>query len=598
MKLAKVVVENFRGYRDPTDLNIGTLTSVIGCNDVGKSSLLEALAIFFETDGFKIDSQDLNVERRGELCTISCTFSHLPTQLVLDAQANTALATEYLLDSDGLLTIVKRYECSSKVKCNVFARAMHPTAVPVNELLLLKNAQLKAIVKDNGISVGGTGGAASNVALREAIRQSVSDLKLQEQFIPLSSEDGKRIWDVLQGYMPTFALFRSDRPSKDDDPEVSDPMKVAIQEALKTVEPKLEEIREEVKRRAIEVATRTLEKLREMDPSLANQLHPTFKAEPKFDGFKLSLTGDDDIPINKRGSGVRRLILLNFFRAEVERKREEAGTQNVIYAIEEPETSLHPDKQALLIDALMALSDAPHTQILLTTHSPGLAARLPAESIRFVSRSATNHPFVKEGPDVLQDVASALGVTPDPRPRPKVLLFVEGPHDVVFLQHVCRLLRQNDPTVICIETDMRVAVVIVGGGNLLHWVNKQYLQRLGCKEVHVYDRDDAVNPKYQPYVNELNIRAPDVWATLTTKRELENYLHPHAVNSALGISVAFTDECDVPQIVASALGCKEGKAKKRLNDEAANLMTLAELQQQDPNGEIMNWFAQVALRAA
>ncbi|MHB8392242.1 MAG: AAA family ATPase [Acidobacteriaceae bacterium] len=42
----------------------------------------------------------------------------------------------------------------------------------------------------------------------------------------------------------------------------------------------------------------------------------------------MTLTGDDQIPINKRGSGVRRLVLLSFFRAEAERHRNERPTRS------------------------------------------------------------------------------------------------------------------------------------------------------------------------------------------------------------------------------------------------------------------------------
>ena len=45
----------------------------------------------------------------------------------------------------------------------------------------------------------------------------------------------------------------------------------------------------------------------------------------------------ENIPINKRGSGVKRLILFKFFRAEAERRLQESNTTSIIYAIEEPE---------------------------------------------------------------------------------------------------------------------------------------------------------------------------------------------------------------------------------------------------------------------
>lgn len=62
-------------------------------------------------------------------------------------------------------------------------------------------------------------------------------------------------------------------------------------------------------------------------------------------------------------------ILLNFFRAEVERRKDEANAPGIIYAIEEPETSQHSENQKKLIRALIALSAESNVQVIITTHS-------------------------------------------------------------------------------------------------------------------------------------------------------------------------------------------------------------------------------------
>ena len=49
---------------------------------------------------------------------------------------------------------------------------------------------------------------------------------------------------------------------------------------------------------------------------------------------------------------MRRLVLLNFFRAQAERKSRTRMPPAIIYAIEEPETAQHPTNQRLLLDAL------------------------------------------------------------------------------------------------------------------------------------------------------------------------------------------------------------------------------------------------------
>ena len=245
----------------------------------------------------------------------------------------------------------------------------------------------------------------------------------------------------MKHIFPHMLCFKADRPSTDTDAEVQDPMKLAIRQAIKSVESKLDEIKAEVKREAIDVADRTLQKLNEMDPELANELNPTFSAEPRWDGFKLTLTGDDDIPINKRGSGVRRLILLNFFRAAAERRASEENRPEVIYAIEEPEVSQHPENQEMLVQALLKLSSRVDHQVILTTHVPLLAGLVPTESIRHISRDVEGLPIVRlHDEDVFRRVMDELGVLPNPaeldtmRDGLKLLICVEGTSDVAFLK--------------------------------------------------------------------------------------------------------------------------------------------------------------------
>src|SRR5699024_1977724 len=204
--------------------------------------------------------------------------------------------------------------------------------------------------------------------------------------IDLSKADAKSVWEQIEKYLPIYALFQSDRSSSDADEEVQNPMKTAVKMAIETVEKDLETIKDQVQSEVLDVAHRTLGKLKEMDPSLASKLTPQFKEEPKWNTlFKLSLDGDDNIPMNKRGSGVRRLILLNFFRAEAERRMKESSSTNVIYAIEEPETAQHPNNQIMLADALKEIvRNDEKAQIILTTHVPGLAELIPEPNLRFI----------------------------------------------------------------------------------------------------------------------------------------------------------------------------------------------------------------------
>lgn len=49
MILEQIKIKNFRGYKDETVISFSNLTTFIGKNDVGKSTVLEALEIFLIT---------------------------------------------------------------------------------------------------------------------------------------------------------------------------------------------------------------------------------------------------------------------------------------------------------------------------------------------------------------------------------------------------------------------------------------------------------------------------------------------------------------------------------------------------------------------
>ncbi|MDA1276769.1 MAG: AAA family ATPase [Verrucomicrobia bacterium] len=96
--------------------------------------------------------------------------------------------------------------------------------------------------------------------------------------------------------------------------------------------------------------------IKEMSPELAKTLSPQMKNKNWDSLFSVTLSGDDGISINKRGSGTRRLVLSNFFRAKAEDAAHTRGT-GTIYAIEEPETSQHPNHQLTLLNPFQELTE-------------------------------------------------------------------------------------------------------------------------------------------------------------------------------------------------------------------------------------------------
>lgn len=227
--------------------------------------------------------------------------------------------------------------------------------------------------------------------MRSSIWKYYEDnLQMAEVELDVTKGDTKPIWEKLQKYLPLYSLFQSDRKNSDGDSEVQDPLKEAVKEILNddTLKNKLDEVAKVVETKLKEVSNRTLEKLQEMSPEIANTLNPVIPTTASLkwaDVFKnVSITSDENIPINKRGSGTKRLILLNFFRAEVERRQSEQNATSIIYAIEEPETSQHSENQKKLIKALLALSNSPNTQVIISTHSATIVKALNYDNIRII----------------------------------------------------------------------------------------------------------------------------------------------------------------------------------------------------------------------
>jgi predicted ATP-dependent endonuclease of OLD family len=391
VKIKSINLNRFRGYASPVTFEMTDLLVLVGKNDIGKSTILEALDIFFnEGKGcVKIDKDDVNKEclRNGQDCIeISVEFENLPSALIIDATNKTTLEDEFLLTEAGTLQIVKRYSGAGKEK--VFIKALHPTNPKCKDLLLKKNIELKKLLDDSGLECIDK---TKNAELRKSIWAGQKDLNLAESEIEVSKIDEKNIWEKLKTHMPLFTLFQSDRKNSDGDDEVQDPMRIAVKEILSDAQIKAElsQVAETVKSRLDKVAARTLSKLHEMNPEIATSLDPQLPDIENLkwpDVFKsVSITADDDIPINKRGSGVKRLILISFFRAEAERRQQEINLQNIVYAIEEPETSQHPEHQRSLTSALINLSKTPNAQVLLTTHSPEIVKQLQFENILLIS---------------------------------------------------------------------------------------------------------------------------------------------------------------------------------------------------------------------
>lgn len=510
MKIRSITIENYRGYKEPKKIIFDDLTLIVGKNDIGKSTILEALDAFFGNR--KVDRNDLNIKcnKETDRIAISVEFYDWPTSIDLDEGAETDLVSEHLLNKDGNLEIKKVFNhTAQQAPAKIFIVANYPKGK--DNLLILKNNDLKKLANDSGINK-----AAYNAAINNSIRKAIwasQKFELTEKDLEIDKEDGKEIYAKIEQIMPIYSLFSVDRKNTDQDSEIQDPIKSSIKQIIKELTPILEPIKQQILERLNDVASGTIEKLHEMNPEVAQALKPITEAPAWEKAFSVTMESDG-IPLNKRGSGVKRLVLINFFRNEAERTKKEKQKSTIIYAIEEPETSQHPDWQIKLFEAFNELIEAGNIQIILTSHHPELTGLVKLENIRLIKKN-DDEILIDAGSELnYKEITKSLGVLPR-IDGVQAVICLEGPNDICFMKNIASCFGVD-------KDDERIMWVPVGGMTLRDYVNEKYLKNLGVYEIHFYDRD--LEGKYQENIDKLV--ATGSWAKLTDLLTIENYFHP------------------------------------------------------------------------
>ncbi|HPP93372.1 MAG TPA: ATP-binding protein [Bacteroidales bacterium] len=594
MKIKKVILENFRSFYGKHEISLENFTAFIGKNDQGKSSILEAIDIFInEGRGVvKIEQDDLNINAKNQNIDsfkIGIVFYDFPAQIIIDAENQTSLKDEYLLNSERDLEVWKTFKNGrikeTSIKCN------HPANDDVLKNLLRKKVkELQDIVKEKNLQCDDK---RKSALLRKAIRDSYDNINFQEIEIIVDAEDAKQIWDQLVNYLPIYALFHSDRKNQDLDSEVQDPLKISIDQIFKRddIKSKLNEIAKEVEREINNIAQNTINKFKEVSKQ-KSQIKPNIPevASLKWkDVYKnIGFNTDNEVPLNKRGSGFRRLMLLSFFLAEVEKHKNDTKV-HTIYAIEEPETSLHPDLQKILLDSLMNLSNNENYQIIITTHSPQYIRILPKETIIYVEKGTVEN----FNDNVINKIIENLGILPNVG---KVIWCVEGRNDMNFLRNINKNIPELKSIIDiehCINSGL-LAFNLMNGANCGDYIDRYITKNTNAIEFHLYDKDK--DSKYEEDIEKVNQRIDGSEGILTNKREIENYVPKELIENEFNIkleNISNWDDFDVAKAISEKINMKENNIKNVLCGKLSQQITKESLESINAWEEVEGWFNKV-----
>ena len=571
MKLNSLILQNFRSYKDRTEIPFSKFTSFIGKNDVGKSTVLEALDIFFakpyrrigpvfdnrSTKSNEIDDSDVCIYSKSKIIRIGVVFSDVPDKISTGLDEFIMPKEDYLLNSKGMLEIHLIFDFSKpRVRRSEILCAHHPSAPSVKDIWKASDRRVLNIVRRRKLD--GELDLSKVTEMRRGIYRSTKELNLRTREFSLNTADMLHVWFGFESVMPLFALFQSDRSSSDQNPEIQKPLGLALDKALNNLQDDLASITERIQKQVEDTASRTIKKLNEGYPEIASNLN----LETKFpfpewrNSFKIELRSKNKIPLSKRGSGLRRLVLLSFFQAEAEGRRERESyplQKKIIYAIEEPETSQHPDFQKSIVDALRGLEKA-GDQVIITTHVPGLAKLCPTNGLCFIDFDQVATSAVVRNRDtdknVLQEVVDALGILPDPVAKQgvKVAVLVEGKTDIDAIRSMILVLQNEDRIT---KIDENQIFWAIGGGchTLQDWCERKYLDKLNVPVIVIQDSDiksadGEISEEKRIWLDEMNSKE-NYTVFITNKRCIDNYVHPDALSRIFKRKVKFAKNFDL-----------------------------------------------------
>lgn len=598
MKINRITIKNFRGIKYLDNLEVSSLNSFVGKNDSGKSIILRAIESFYRE---KIDTKDV-FKGIGPDEVISIQISY-QTPIEID---------DLLLDSLGNLTIKKEFYFDSKGACKVnkFFLSKDYINEEYQNLWSLKEEELNSIIEKFGLEVKKSGRGNKNIIRIETIKDFLISSDRIDKYNDYD-EVQKKVEKIYNLKEPEFSFFDAEQNLDIGATTFQNQFKTIISECFdnnKEITDDLEvklnlELNKEFEL-IKSFMSKNVSNLKEIKPLVDCD----WKKSVKFD---LNMKFEDeeyDIPISHKGTGFKRLLMVAYFEYLASKK----NISNQIFAIEEPETFLHPSAQNDLLNSIIQLSL--NSQFFITTHSPVFAGATRSNSSVLVKKNSNGKSEYFKGEKIIPLIIDELGIKPDYNllSNVKYLIFVEGKDDVLFLTQIAEILLNKK-----LHED-RIELNIGGGSALKNSADLDLFKRLTSNNKYAVfvdgDNNDLVKQKEKEIIK-LKCESDNAFFYKLSKREIENYCHPEAIKRTLineiiqmegpesqnprieeirNLEITINDEMDVDKYL-SGIGIMKFKSNE-INLKVFKEMKKEEWLEIDTNNDLINFINDVYLR--
>lgn len=540
MKIKFIRINNFRCLENVEVTMKNNILALVGQNDVGKSTVIRALRVFF--DDIKITEADF-------------PYSVLEPKIEIEVHFET---NEYQdLQHDGYLKLkrvftIKDGRISEEKQCF--------STIPLPEYEEVENygyKELKAIGKTLNIDFPPKKPDNDTI---EGLRQQVLDKLRQSSRVYDWHECNN--WNEIKSHFPEVIFIPAAQDHENEQKLTNDSsafgklFRVGIRNWLKV---------DEQSRQALDIMQN---KVNEINEKILNVVKEKFKEQmpiaddliQKLDpldvskGFSFTLYVKDadgiETPLNQRGSGLQRAVLIAAIRAQNDINRmindlknessksgEQYHDRTTLYLFEEPEAFLHLRAQKELYYSFKDLTNQSN-QIIFTTHSTLFIDEGELEDLVLLVRQNGRTISLQHIPS--EEIRDELGemIRISELITGKVCLIVEGQSDKAAFQVWMKTLGYD-------YKKLGIHIIPMDGcQNAEYYANAGILFDFRVPFILLLDRDSD-KPRNSEQIKEYLENKHPILKKNNRIRilngELENYFDLDAVSDVLRIPKEFID---------------------------------------------------------
>lgn len=495
MHLSSVTIHNFKAIRDE-EIELSDYNIIIGKNDIGKSSVLEAIDLLLNFD--TPSTSDFYMQDESKIITIHGEIEDVPDELT------DSLSESY--HDGGTLELTIKHESSG-------SRDPAPSQVRING----DELEDGAIVSNNGEELTA---ASSRDFLQAHLSDTVAVLAERDYDDQTTLKRGSYLTKLMDPVLESDTVREQKRIIQNEIEEEVENIEQDINSVLSDQHPRINDVRIDVE-----------------DVGLSRAIQSEIRVRDS--------NTDEWMPLSDRGSGVGNQFILSMMKAYAD-----SQIEDYCVLFEEPENSLHPSAVREMAQALQEISQ--DEQVILTTHSQSLINSHANGNLIVASNSDGLAEFELLDSEAFKAI-EAIGAKNSDILQSDYVVYTEGASDAAVLEVVC----EHEFTD---WKNRNITIQPAGGSNLEHQLEnmKEINRHSGILiDSDRNSEDGELGDQAEILKRKAEDAGVEYW--VLDRAEIESYFAPEAIEEVLGTTgVTFDPYGDVEDYLNDEHGYKEG----------------------------------------